>query len=290
MPFRLTIAITLLLTACAAPPVTVAANSADGMVSIPVRTASGSIVDIQARFCKPTGDTTGRLVVINHGTPPNATDRATLRIARCSSEAVAWFLGRGDAVLLPIRRGYGVTGGAYVEGYNRCDEANYVRQGLEAARDVAAAIDWGTAQPGVRPDGVIVVGQSTGGWTTMALDSQPHPKVAAFINMAGGRGGHDSNTPNRNCHPEWLAQAAGVYGATASTPMLWVYTANDSFFARPIAEAMYAAFTQAGGRATFEEPGPFGTDGHDLFFGRGGSRVWGPMVDRYLAQQLGKQN
>jgi dienelactone hydrolase len=289
MPFRPIVAIILLLAACTASPTTVSNGPGESMVAIPMQTASGATVDIQARFCRPEANAPVRLVIINHGTPPNAGARVSVRPASCSSEAVAWFLGRGYAVLQPIRRGFGATGGAYVEGYDRCDNANYVRQGLEAARDVAAAIDWGTAQPGIRPDGVIVVGQSTGGWTTIALDSQPHPKVVAFINMAGGHGGHMNDTPNRNCHPEWLVQAAGVYGSTASTPMLWVYTANDSFFARPMAEAMYAAFTKAGGHATFEEPGPFGNDGHTLFFGRGGSNVWGPMADRYLAQQLDAQ-
>jgi hypothetical protein len=29
----------------------------------------------------------------------------------------------------------------------------------------------------------------------------------------------------------------------------------------------------------------FDTDGHRLFFGPGGSTVWGPLVERYLVQQ-----
>ncbi len=30
---------------------------------------------------------------------------------------------------------------------------------------------------------------------------------------------------------------------------------------------------------------PFGWDGHTLFFGSGGSTVWGPVMERYLAQR-----
>jgi hypothetical protein len=103
--------------------------------------------------------------------------------------------------------------------------------------------------------------------------------------MAGGRGGHKDNVLNRNCHPERLAQAAAHYGATASTPMLWVYAANDSFFAPAIAEAMHAAFTTAGGQATLIQPGSYESDGHRLFFGPGGSAIWGPMVETYLASR-----
>jgi len=67
--------------------------------------------------------------------------------------------------------------------------------------------------------------------------------------------------------------------------MLWVYAANDSFFSPAIALAMYAAFTTAGGKATLIQPGPFDGDGHRLFFGKGGSAIWGPIVETYLAGQ-----
>ena len=67
--------------------------------------------------------------------------------------------------------------------------------------------------------------------------------------------------------------------------MLWIYTQNDSYFAPSIARAMHNAFTSAGGVADLEQPGPYGTDGHRLFFGPSGSAVWGPLVERYLMQQ-----
>ena len=48
---------------------------------------------------------------------------------------------------------------------------------------------------------------------------------------------------------------------------------------------MWREFTAAGGEADFEPLGPFGEDGHRLFFGAGGSRIWGPLVERYLADR-----
>jgi dienelactone hydrolase len=206
---------------------------------------------------------------------------------RCDQEAAQWFLRRGYVVAFPLRRGYGATGGDWAERYGPCDLADYYHAGLETARDINAAIDFLTTLPFVRPDGVVVVGQSAGGWGTIAYDSVAHPKVIAFIVMAGGRGGHQQDRPNNNCHPERLAEAAGHYGQTATTPMLWVYAANDSFFAPPIARALYQSFTRGGGKAQFEQPGRFDGEGHRLFFGAGGSAIWGPMVERYLSQQLG---
>jgi hypothetical protein len=44
-------------------------------------------------------------------------------------------------------------------------------------------------------------------------------------------------------------------------------------------------YTQNGGRAEMQRPGPFDNDGHRLFLGSGGAQIWGPMVDRYLASR-----
>jgi len=154
-----------------------------------------------------------------------------------------------------------------------------MRAGRETARDIAAVVDAATALPGIRRDGVVVVGQSAGGWGVIALASAPHPKVAALAAMAGGR---QDGVPNRNCHPERLA--AGLLGATSRTPMPWMYAAGDSYSAPP-SRTLHRTFTAAGGTAELVQPGPFGRDGHAMFFGSDGSTVWEPVMERYLAQR-----
>jgi hypothetical protein len=46
---------------------------------------------------------------------------------------------------------------------------------------------------------------------------------------------------------------------------------------------MYAAYAGAGGKAEFYQLGAFGNGGHQLFFSRGGSAIWGPLIECYLA-------
>jgi hypothetical protein len=108
--------------------------------------------------------------------------------------------------------------------------------------------------------------------------------------MAGGRG--QTVTENGVQRPElgvWrpdlLIDAVGRFGQTATTPMLWVYSENDSYFAPPIAASLYDAYTRNGGKAEFVQVGPYGNDGHRLFLGTGGSQIWGPLVESYLARQ-----
>jgi pimeloyl-ACP methyl ester carboxylesterase len=128
----------------------------------------------------------------------------------------------------------------------------------------------------------VVVGQSTGGWATLAYDSVRRPKAVAFVNMAGGRGGRANGEPDSNCRPDLLVAAARRYGESTVVPQLWVYARNDSFFPPDLVGQMYAAFTAAGGRAELVQLGAFGGDGHGLFYAPGGSAVWGPSVERYL--------
>jgi dienelactone hydrolase len=237
---------------------------------------------ILIRLCRPEHPEPVPLVLINHGSPASAARRPDMRPASCRAEPVRWFTARGYAVALPLRRGYGATGGAWAETFGRCDDPDFRRAGQETARDIAAAIDHVTRLPGIQAGGVVVAGQSAGGWGALALAAEPTPEVAAVVNMAGGRGGWARGIPNTNCRPERLIEAAAAFGRTARLPTLWVYTANDSFFAPPLAAAMHRAFVAAGGAAQLALPGAWGTDGHDLFFGRDGSLAWGPLVEGFL--------
>jgi dienelactone hydrolase len=251
-------------------------------VQVPITDGKGQQWLMQGHICRPEGISRPRFVVINHGSPPRASARSGMSLESCDEETVQWFLRRHYAVVLVLRLGYGTTGGPWTEGYDGCDNADYYKSGLETARQLQAIVDYVVTLPAFDPSGTIVVGQSAGGWGTLAYDSIDHPNVLAFVNMGGGRGGHYHDKPNSNCRPERLIEAAAKFGKTASTPMLWVYTKNDSYFNPNLAAAMHQAFTLAGGKADLVTPAPYGRDGHRLFFGRNGSEVWGPIVDTFI--------
>nr|WP_294554122.1 CocE/NonD family hydrolase [uncultured Rhodopila sp.] len=250
---------------------------------VPAQDGGGRTRLLYTRICRPAGDRPARVVLINHGKPADA-DVSKVKPAACGNEAVQWFLARGYLVVAGVRRGYGETGGDLAETSGSCSADALVRAAHEGARDVDALLRYATSLPYAQPDRVVVVGQSVGGWVTDGYDSVPHPHVAAMVSMAGGHGGHIHGIPNNNCRPDQLVLAAGVLGRTATTPMLWIYTANDSFFDPGLAQRMYDAFTGSGGRAEFHPLPPFARDGHTLFFGNGGSAIWGPLVEAYLGR------
>jgi pimeloyl-ACP methyl ester carboxylesterase len=200
--------------------------------------------------------------------------------------AAQWLLDRGFAVVLPLRPGHGETAGPYFEDQGRCDDPDYLQAGLRTAESIAAAIDYLSAQPFVRKSGVLVLGQSAGGWGGIALASRNPAAVRAVIAFAGGRGGHADDVPNNNCASERLVDAAGVFGQTARIPTLWLYAENDSYFAPALSRRMYAAFGGArdmGGRVEYHLLPAFGPEGHMLLDSDAAFGLWEPVVERFLA-------
>ena len=228
---------------------------------------------------RPAGNAKAPLVVMNHGSPADGSQRPGM--ARPTYTAISsFFVSRGYVVVLPLRRGYGATGGRWAEEYGRCASPDYFGAGLRTAADIQAAVDYMRKQPFILPDRTIVVGQSAGGWGTLALSSLNPPGVPAMIDFAGGRGGHIPGVGN--CTPEALVVAARKYGATARVPLLWISTENDTFFEPRLVKHMVDAYNGAGGQAVHRALGPFGKDGHNLASSDSGASIWTPLVAEFL--------
>lgn len=248
---------------------------------VPMQDESGTQRLLYTRICRPKGDTPARVVLIDHGKPDD--DKLpSVKPASCTTEAVQWFLHRGFLVVAGVRRGYGDTGGPFRESSGACSAADLQKAALAGARDVDALLRYALLLPYADKLPGIIVGQSVGGWVSLGYNSVPHPLAAAIVSMAGGHGGHIHDIPNNNCRPDQLALAAGQMGKTASTPMLWVYTANDTYFAPALARDLYDHYTAGGALVDFHQIPAYGSDGHQLFFGKGGSSIWGPLMIHYL--------
>ncbi len=222
------------------------------------------------------------LAVINHGSIESSYVRARLPLPSYPL-LTQWLLKRGFAVALPLRPGHGLTGGPYFEDQGRCDNADYKTSGLATAYSIEAAIDYLTDLSYVQDKGVVVVGQSAGGWGALALASRNPRKVRAVISFAGGRGGHADDEADHNCVPDRLIAAAGAFGQTARVPSLWLYGKNDSFFAPRLSEPMFAAFEKAGGRGEFHLLAKFGPEGHAAIASPAAFAQWEPMIAHFLA-------
>ena len=238
----------------------------------------GALMD--ATVFRPPGGARAPLVVVNHGSPVDAAERPVMTRPRLTPIA-SYFVSRGYVVVLPLRRGYGATGGRWAETYGGCDRPDYLGAGLATAADIAATIDFMSSQPFVAAERTIVVGQSAGGWGTLALSSRNPRGVPGMIDFAGGRGGQQTEQGGV-CEPDALVWAAAKYGETARVPLLWISTANDSFFEPALVARMVAAYNGAGGRAIHKALGAFANDGHSLAASEAGAGIWEPLVSDFL--------
>jgi dienelactone hydrolase len=237
---------------------------------------------MHAVLLRPAGPGPFPLAVINHGSSQSSMLRAEFTPS-LYEHVSRWFLERGFAVILPVRPGHGETGGPFFEDQGRCEDPDYIKAGIAAADSIHAAIDYLIAQPFIRKSGVIVAGQSAGGWGGLALASRNPPAVRAIINFSGGRGGRVDGLPDNNCSPGRLVAAAGEFGRSARVPTLWLYAENDSFFSPALSKGMADAFQTAGGAAEYHLLPPFMTDGHVFIEDGDAAPLWTPILDRFLA-------
>ena len=229
---------------------------------------------LEVTLFSPPGDGPFPVAVINHGKASGDPRwQARARYSLPSRSLVE----RGFLVVLPMRSGFSKSTGLY-----NSVGCNTESNGLQQADDVVAVLDHIATLPQADATRIIVMGASHGGMTTLALGTLGRPGVRGLVNFAGG-------LRTENC-PGWesgLARAFGAYGRQTRVPSLWFYGDNDSYWSRDTWEAMYAAYTEAGGSARMVAFGTFAAgDAHGMFGSRSGQDIWLPEFDRF-AREIG---
>jgi len=243
--------------------------------------ASVGGVQLQTRVRRPQGAGPHPLAIINHGSPASGSERPTMEIPTYRP-ATDWLLSKGYTVALPLRRGYGQTGGRWAENYGSCRNPDYYHAGLATGDDIGAVVEFFRRRSEVKRQAILVIGASAGGWGSVAEASRNPNGVLGILNFAGGRGGHQPRVGN--CAPRRLVEAAGRYGSTARIRSLWLYSENDTFFGPKLSRSMFDAYVRGGAPAQYVPLPAFGNDGHRVFNAPGGRTLWQAPADEFLAQ------
>ena len=236
---------------------------------------------IRASLYRPAGGGAVRLAIVNHASEQDS-DRRALMPPPAYPELTVWLLSRGYAVLVPQRPGHGRTGGPYLEDQGPCRNADFVAAGNGTADSIAAAIAFMRTDRSIRNDGIVVIGNSAGGFGALALAARNPTGVSAIVNFSGGRGGHDRGRPLHNCSPERLVAAAAEFGRTARLPTLWLYAANDTYFPPDLSGRMVEAYRKAGGRAEYYLVPAIPGEGHALIQAPLDVALWTRYLETFL--------
>ncbi|MEO6624759.1 MAG: alpha/beta fold hydrolase, partial [Burkholderiaceae bacterium] len=222
------------------------------------------------------------LVILNHGSPANGKDRDKMgryRLIPQTRELVR----RGFAVLVPMRRGYGASPGEFVENSGSCERGpDYAKAGNEGARDVLSAVDYAHSRPSLDMQRIVLMGQSAGGFASLAAASRVPAGLVAVVNLSGGRGGNGKD--GMPCAPEVMAQTVARYAATITAPVLWHYVENDRYFGPVASKSWFDAFERAGGKGRYVLQPSYGDDGHLLFYKADASAIWSSAMDNFFRE------
>jgi len=242
---------------------------------VPVRGYSLAVTVVRPRGNGPYG-----VVVLNHGVGP------TLESRRRESSAVfmptaAALAQRGYAVVMPLRRGFGETGGEFAENPGACSHPDFQRGETAAAADVLAAYAFAQKLPYADASRMILAGQSAGGVVSLYAASQSPPGLRAVLAFAAGRGA-DPYHPGEPCAAAGVAAVFEQMGRSVKVPVLLYYAQNDLFFGPATSRAWYARFEAGGGAAEFVLQPAFQANGHFVFSDPAGVGQWLPQVENFL--------
>jgi dienelactone hydrolase len=227
-------------------------------------------VILEATLFEPPGNGPFPLMVMNHGAEGNPRTVPRYRI----SFSIDYALSRGYAVIAPMMRGFAGSGGqAAIDGCNDAD------MGKLNAKDMLAVIAAMKQRPEIDATRILVMGQSFGGWNSLALSTVAPPEVKGIINFVGGL---RSNRCDAQDAAMWEAMAE--FGREARVPSLWFYGERDQLFPEKVWRTDYERFTQAGGHARLVDFGDV-DDAHNLLGHGERLGLWVPQVDAYLAER-----
>jgi dienelactone hydrolase len=230
-------------------------------------------VKLETTLYLPPGDGPFPLVIINHGKAPG---NVHFQPRQRSLLAAREFVSRGYAVAEPMRQGFADSGGEYIS-----TGCNVEASGKVQALDVVVTLSALSRRPDIDITHTVVMGQSQGGLTTMALGALKLKEVVGLVNFAGG-------LRVDGCDRWRVENKAAMrdYGAETRIPSLWFYGDNDQLFEVGTWQEMFQAYTDAGGPARLVAFGRFRDNAHAMFGSGAALWIWVPEV-RSFFQQLG---
>jgi dienelactone hydrolase len=218
-------------------------------------------------------------LILLHGRAPDAAARARLSVMNYPANS-RYFASKGFIVFVPVRVGYGTTGGPDAEFTGDCAVKRFADGVSPAVVETAQLLAFAGRLPYVDASRGLIVGESFGGLVAIAAAAARLPGLKGVVNIAGGDGGDGQLHPDQPCRPDLLRDSFAAYGTSARIPSLWIYSANDRLWGPDYPRQWFAAFTAAGGVGRFEALPADKNNGHFVFLRNAG--LWRPPFEAFI--------
>ena len=247
---------------------------------------AGTDASIVVTSFRPPGDGPFPWIVLSHGTATTAEANRAIGRYRPLPPIREW-VRRGYAVIVPVRRGYGESGGEHFgDAYGGCARPDFRRAGEGAALDLLATIAWAKAERDLDTKRWLLVGQSAGGFASIYTATKHPDGLVAVLAFAPGRGGDPEKRPGEPCASDRMAELFASIAPHVPVPVLWFYAANDQFIGPRVQKLWFESFRSARGRGELVVIAPFPERlGHGVFPSTRGIPLWTSAVSRFFAAQ-----
>jgi dienelactone hydrolase len=205
---------------------------------VPVKDESRQRVEakLETRIFKPAGDGPFPVAILNHGSA-GGNPKATITW----DNETEYLVGKGYAVLAPMRRGRGKSSGHSLESEDKnCDVQSWIPGVTASMRDISAVIEFSRTLPFADSHRILLLGVSRGGFLSVAYaaEGQYRDDVRQVINFVGGWVAQAED----RCPTDFNTHSFEKYGAETHVPMLWLYGANDRFYGDESIQTYFRTF------------------------------------------------
>jgi hypothetical protein len=194
-----------------------------------------------------------------------------------------WFVRRGWAVGIYLRRGFGRSGKFPHIGIIKCGTQDMEEYEGYQTRDRRAALAYFVGQPEVDASRVISVSDS-GTWGDGIWIVDGAPEALKAVVEFGNRGLYDERLYREKCLRGSALPALRRVGGVSKVPLLLVFGKVDAGHGEETTRESVDAFTGAGGRAEAHYVKAYDPSEAGYLFSMD-AEEWGPVVQEFLAKQ-----
>jgi pimeloyl-ACP methyl ester carboxylesterase len=211
---------------------------------------------------RPVNTTAPKVVLFGHGSTGAGVVHPQEPIEYIPRPQMRYFVERGYAVVVPIRRGIGPSGGTFAAECQfqsgKCSLEDYralAGPALDdALADNLAVLDQVILGKLVTRDArILLMGNSRGGFLALRTAAARPENTAGVVSFAGGWISMPDVWPpeERKARVDFHHQRLRDIAKDIKAPTLWLYGSNDPFFADTITREMFEVFTQGGGAGKY---------------------------------------
>ncbi len=221
-------------------------------------------------------------LILNHGRTGTKEERAKQSFRPYFVNA-EYFARKGFVVIMPLRIGYGNTGGPDVEFSGPCYNKNYQDATKSAVEEIKQVINSVSNLEYIDKSKGLVVGHSVGGLVSVAFSGEDITGLKGTVNFAGGNGGDTRDfLRERPCSAQKLTETFASYGFKSKVPTLWLYSVNDQFWGEKLPKEWFSSFQKNGGKGRMLMLPESGGDGHQVFIDR--PNLWKAEFEKFIKE------